>query len=836
VGYTGSVGFTGSSGAFAAVGYTGSVGFTGSSGAFAAVGYTGSVGFTGSSGAFAAVGYTGSVGFTGSSGAFAAVGYTGSSGAGYTGSRGELGYTGSVGFTGSRGFTGSVGYTGSLGFTGSVGFTGSQGAGFTGSVGYMGSRGYTGSVGYTGSEGVRGQRGEVGYTGSLGLGAVGYTGSRGAIGYTGSQGPSGTGGISAIPSSTAVSPGFPLAVDANTGLFGNTDDQIGISAGGAARLLITNTQTQVTNELVGSTAVFTSGTTQVSINTNVGSGTTNGLVLNSDGNLEIIRSAGGAYIDFKNTATENYDVRISQNGNLSELLMQSLTGTFALKSLVRSGQEIGFTSINTAGAYMGTFTNTNLELGVNTSKRMHIIAGGNTAFVNNNLAERFSGGAAEIRDAGNYSDVNPVYTFWDNNTTGMGNPAQNQINFIVSGGEISRINSLGQTVGTTNSAPGSNSFNNISGISLSANGRAHISSSSGAYTLNVNRITQDTNLIQQWSTAGLSVATINTVGDISARSFTSSHTFENPRVVIGNDGNIELTREGAQGPYIDFKGNRGLDYDIRLQQTSVDSTPLVFQIVGRAYEPAVINTLAFETRPAFFTSPFFGDPYPVNPWREPYVSFISYIENALRFGIANTDAGFPNFLPAYASIYMTDTSKDGLTIRSTTLRPNAVGVSNNNLLNLWAQSATNVPTNAISFATGAGNGVIAGTISIVANTTSYNTTSDYRIKKDVTDLANALHFVNSVRAVSFNFANYELDYKVFGFIAHEVDDIIKGVVIGEKDAVDSMGNPRLQQMDSSKLVPVLWNAIRELNQLVVQQQQQLESFSAQLNDLKSRMN
>jgi hypothetical protein len=76
IGYTGSLGYTGSQG---------DLGFTGSKGD---IGFTGSLGFTGSKG---------DIGFTGS------LGYTGSAGVGYTGSKGDLGYTGSAG----------VGYTGS---------------------------------------------------------------------------------------------------------------------------------------------------------------------------------------------------------------------------------------------------------------------------------------------------------------------------------------------------------------------------------------------------------------------------------------------------------------------------------------------------------------------------------------------------------------------------------------------------------------------------------------------------------------------------------------------------------------------------------------------------
>ena len=89
------------------------------------------------------LGYTGSIGYTGSQGA----GFTGSSASGYTGSAGPagqfagLGYTGSAaGYTGSTGagYTGSFGYTGSQGIPGvfaGIGYVGSPGAGYVGSLG-----------------------------------------------------------------------------------------------------------------------------------------------------------------------------------------------------------------------------------------------------------------------------------------------------------------------------------------------------------------------------------------------------------------------------------------------------------------------------------------------------------------------------------------------------------------------------------------------------------------------------------------------------------------------------------------------------------------------------
>jgi len=186
VGYVGSLGYTGSSGAYAALGYTGSQGALGYAGSKGDIGYAGSQGVIGYSGSKGDIGYTGSQGYSGSQGV---VGYAGSFGSlGYTGSFGNTGFTGSQGFVGYTGSFGSLGYTGSTG----VGYTGSQGV-----DGFIGHDGYTGSIGFTGSVGAgyTGSKGDLGYTGSTGAGYVGsqgdlgYTGSFGNTGYTGSYGP-----------------------------------------------------------------------------------------------------------------------------------------------------------------------------------------------------------------------------------------------------------------------------------------------------------------------------------------------------------------------------------------------------------------------------------------------------------------------------------------------------------------------------------------------------------------------------------------------------------------------------------------------------------------------
>ena len=93
----------------------------------------------------------------------------------------------------------------------------------------------------------------------------------------------------------------------------------------------------------------------------------------------------------------------------------------------------------------------------------------------------------------------------------------------------------------------------------------------------------------------------------------------------------------------------------------------------------------------------------------------------------------------------------------------------------------------------------------------YNTTSDYRLKKNISSYSGGLDVVNALIPKIFNFITESDDSeKTTGFIAHEVNAVAKGVVTGEKDAVYEDGRPRIQQIDHSKLVPYLVSAVKEL--------------------------
>ena len=101
--------------------------------------------------------------------------------------------------------------------------------------------------------------------------------------------------------------------------------------------------------------------------------------------------------------------------------------------------------------------------------------------------------------------------------------------------------------------------------------------------------------------------------------------------------------------------------------------------------------------------------------------------------------------------------------------------------------------------------------SVVANvsSTSYNTSSDYRLKENVVEMTNATDRLKQLQPKRFNFIN-DADNTVDGFLAHEVSDVVPEAISGEKDAVDENGNPEYQGIDQSKLVPLLVKTIQEL--------------------------
>jgi hypothetical protein len=97
--------------------------------------------------------------------------------------------------------------------------------------------------------------------------------------------------------------------------------------------------------------------------------------------------------------------------------------------------------------------------------------------------------------------------------------------------------------------------------------------------------------------------------------------------------------------------------------------------------------------------------------------------------------------------------------------------------------------------------VTAGNIASSGSTTSFNTTSDYRLKEDLKDF-NALEIASKIKMYDFKWKAD--DSRSYGVMAHELQEVVPQAVSGDKDAED------MQQVDYSKLVPILLKSIQEL--------------------------
>lgn len=106
-------------------------------------------------------------------------------------------------------------------------------------------------------------------------------------------------------------------------------------------------------------------------------------------------------------------------------------------------------------------------------------------------------------------------------------------------------------------------------------------------------------------------------------------------------------------------------------------------------------------------------------------------------------------------------------------------------------------------------GSFVGEIRTSTTATSYITSSDYRLKENVTYDWDATTRLKQLKPARFNFIA-DSDTTVDGFLAHEAQAVVPECVTGTKDEVDDDGNPVMQGIDQAKLVPLLCKTILEL--------------------------
>jgi hypothetical protein len=171
--------------------------------------------------------------------------------------------------------------------------------------------------------------------------------------------------------------------------------------------------------------------------------------------------------------------------------------------------------------------------------------------------------------------------------------------------------------------------------------------------------------------------------------------------------------------------------------------------------------------------------------------------STLKFNIGGTQA---MTLDASGNLLVGTTSGSGYRAEFTsngvtTLKVQRTSMTGPNTVVDWFYNTTNV-----------------GSVAVSSTATSYNTSSDYRLKNSVSPMTGALAKVAALKPCTYKWNADNSDSE--GFIAHELAEVMPHAVTGEKDAVDANGNPVYQGIDTSFLIATLTAAIQEQQAMI----------------------
>ena len=138
-----------------------------------------------------------------------------------------------------------------------------------------------------------------------------------------------------------------------------------------------------------------------------------------------------------------------------------------------------------------------------------------------------------------------------------------------------------------------------------------------------------------------------------------------------------------------------------------------------------------------------------------------------------------------------------------------------------------------------GNGLV-GSVTTTNAATAFSTSSDYRLKENITDISDGITRVKQLAPKRFNWIADETNTAIDGFLAHEAQTVVPEAITGTKDETEAIGNvkdsdgnniktgvtkpdtleeghtwtetgtqPVMQGIDQSKLVPLLTAALQE---------------------------
>jgi len=104
---------------------------------------------------------------------------------------------------------------------------------------------------------------------------------------------------------------------------------------------------------------------------------------------------------------------------------------------------------------------------------------------------------------------------------------------------------------------------------------------------------------------------------------------------------------------------------------------------------------------------------------------------------------------------------------------------------------------------------VVGTIVTTSTTTTYNTSSDQRLKENIADAPSASDDIDAIQVRSFDW-KADGSHQKYGMVAQELQVVAPEAVAAPEDPEEMMG------VDYSKLVPMLIKEIQSLRARVAQ--------------------
>lgn len=179
---------------------------------------------------------------------------------------------------------------------------------------------------------------------------------------------------------------------------------------------------------------------------------------------------------------------------------------------------------------------------------------------------------------------------------------------------------------------------------------------------------------------------------------------------------------------------------------------------------------------------------------------IGQTATSARLSVTSVDSGSSNY-----ALAINNTSGGLLAIRN----DGYVFIQRNTLImtcgtgtydGMWIQNISN-NTSATAIRFKGWNDTTTGSIATYVNLTTYNTSSDYRLKEDLKQFS-GLDLVSKLKMYDFKWK--EADWRMYGGLAHEIQEVLPYAVTGTKDGNDTQG------VDYSTIVPLLIQSIKEL--------------------------